>query len=85
MTNVEVKSSGIEGLGIFATRAFRSGDRIRRVSVVREITADFGPSAVLLSSRRNRHHRELVPVTRANSSKNPRFRGELIVQFTGTL
>lgn len=36
---VEIKRSPIEGLGIFATRSYLPGDRIRRVSVVREITA----------------------------------------------
>jgi hypothetical protein len=40
MGDVEVKPSRIEGLGIFATRPFRAGDRIRRVNVVREITPD---------------------------------------------
>ncbi len=38
MTDIEVRPSGIEGLGIFAARPFRSGERIRRVDVVREIT-----------------------------------------------
>lgn len=38
MSDVEVKPSRIEGLGIFATRAFRAGERIRQVNVVREIT-----------------------------------------------
>jgi SET domain-containing protein len=40
MNDVEVKPSSIEGLGIFAARPFRAGDRIRRVNVVREITAE---------------------------------------------
>lgn len=40
MTNVEVKPSLIEGLGIFATRTIQAGERIKRVSVVREITPD---------------------------------------------
>jgi uncharacterized protein len=40
MTDVEVKASGIEGLGIFAARPFRAGERIRRVNVVREITPE---------------------------------------------
>lgn len=39
MSDVEVRQSAIEGLGIFAARRFRSGERIRRVNVVREITA----------------------------------------------
>ena len=38
MSDVVVRPSGIEGLGIFATRAYRAGDRIRRINVVREIT-----------------------------------------------
>jgi SET domain-containing protein len=38
MTDVQVKPSRIEGLGIFATRAFRTGECIRRVNVVREVT-----------------------------------------------
>lgn len=37
---VEVRSSPIEGLGVFALRPFRAGQRIRRVRVVREITPD---------------------------------------------
>ena len=37
---VEVKSSTIEGLGLFALRPFASGQRIRRINVVREITAE---------------------------------------------
>ena len=40
MNEIEVKSSPIEGLGIFAGRAFRAGDRIKRVTVAREITAE---------------------------------------------
>ena len=40
MGDVEVRPSGIEGLGVFATRAFRAGERIRRINVVREITPD---------------------------------------------
>ena len=40
MSNVEVRSSGIEGFGVFAASSFRAGERIRRVNVVREITAD---------------------------------------------
>lgn len=38
MTNVEVKPSPIEGMGVFAARPFRAGQRIRRVNIVREIT-----------------------------------------------
>jgi SET domain-containing protein len=36
--DVEVRASRIEGLGLFAARAFRAGERIRRITVVREIT-----------------------------------------------
>ncbi len=38
MENVIVRSSRIEGLGVFVTRSFRAGERIRRVHIVREIT-----------------------------------------------
>jgi len=38
--DVEVRASPIEGLGMFAARRFRAGERIRRVNVLREITAD---------------------------------------------
>jgi hypothetical protein len=38
--DVEVRASAIEGLGLFAGRAFGPGERIRRVNVVREITAE---------------------------------------------
>lgn len=37
--SVEVRDSSIEGLGIFARAAFATGERIRRINVVREITA----------------------------------------------
>lgn len=40
VSDVEVKPSGIEGIGVFATRSFRADDRIRRVNVIREITPD---------------------------------------------
>lgn len=40
MDEVEVKPSGIEGLGVFAIRSFSNGDRIRRVNVVREVTPE---------------------------------------------
>jgi SET domain-containing protein len=40
LSDVDVKSSGIEGLGVFAARPFRTGERIRRVNVVREITPE---------------------------------------------
>jgi uncharacterized protein len=40
MSEVEVRASPIEGLGLFAARPFRAGERVRRVNVVREITAD---------------------------------------------
>jgi len=39
MSAVEVRPSRIEGLGVFAARAFHAGERIRRVNVVREITS----------------------------------------------
>jgi hypothetical protein len=35
---VDVRPSPIEGLGVFARRRFRAGDRIRRITVVREVT-----------------------------------------------
>jgi SET domain-containing protein len=35
-----VKESGIHGLGVFATRSFHEGERIRRVNIVREVTPD---------------------------------------------
>jgi hypothetical protein len=38
-SEVEVGPSVIEGLGVFARRSFRTGDRIRRVNVVRQVTA----------------------------------------------
>ena len=38
--DVEVRASPIEGLGLFAARAFRAGERIRRINVVREVTAE---------------------------------------------
>jgi SET domain-containing protein len=38
LADVEVRPSRIEGLGIFAARVFRAGERIRRIPVVREIT-----------------------------------------------
>jgi 23S rRNA (uracil1939-C5)-methyltransferase len=50
LADVEVKPSRIEGLGIFAARAFRAGERIRRVNVVREIT----PEAPLREDRGER-------------------------------
>lgn len=40
MPDVDVRPSAIEGLGLFAARPFRAGERIRRVNVVREITDD---------------------------------------------
>jgi hypothetical protein len=36
----EVKRSEIEGLGLFAARAFEAGQRVRKIHVVREITSD---------------------------------------------
>lgn len=38
--NVEVRPSSIEGLGLFARRDFRAGERIRCVNVVREVTPE---------------------------------------------
>jgi hypothetical protein len=38
--NVEVKASPIEGLGVFALVPFSTGQRIRQINVVREITPD---------------------------------------------
>ncbi len=37
---VEVRASSIEGLGIFAARALRAGETIRRIRVVREVTPE---------------------------------------------
>lgn len=38
--NVEVKPSRIEGLGVFARQAFKAGECIRRINVVREVTPE---------------------------------------------
>jgi SET domain-containing protein len=38
--DVEVRRSPIEGLGLFTAGSVHAGERIRRISVVREITAD---------------------------------------------
>lgn len=38
---IEVKPSGIEGIGIFAKRKFRADERIRQVNIVREITDEY--------------------------------------------
>ncbi len=38
--DVEVRPSPIGGLGVFATRDFEPGERIRRMGIVREITPD---------------------------------------------
>jgi SET domain-containing protein len=38
MCDVENRPSAIEGLGLFATRSFSAGQRIRRINVVREVT-----------------------------------------------
>lgn len=40
MGAIEVRPSGIQGLGIFAVGRFQPGDRIARVNVVRDITPD---------------------------------------------
>jgi SET domain-containing protein len=50
MTDVEVKPSRIEALGIFAARRFCAGERIRQVNVVREITPEL-PIRVDLGER----------------------------------
>ena len=39
-SDLEVKPSGIEGLGIFALKSFQAGETIHRINVVREVTAD---------------------------------------------
>lgn len=39
-SDVAVRASPIEGLGMFAARAFAAGERIRRVNIVREVTPD---------------------------------------------
>lgn len=39
MLDVQPDRSDIEGVGIFAGRPFRAGERIRRITVVREVTA----------------------------------------------
>jgi hypothetical protein len=38
MSDVEVKTSSIEGLGLFAAQPFCTGQRIRQINVVREVT-----------------------------------------------
>jgi SET domain-containing protein len=38
LADVEVRPSRIEGLGLFARHAFAAGDRIREITVVREVT-----------------------------------------------
>ncbi len=40
MANVEVRPSSIAGLGVFAAEPIRSGQQIRSVNVLREITAE---------------------------------------------
>lgn len=40
MTNIEVRQSPIDGLGVFALRTFRAGDRITKINIVREITRE---------------------------------------------
>ena len=40
MSDIEVRQSSIEGLGIFAARLFRAGDRIATISIVREVTPE---------------------------------------------
>jgi hypothetical protein len=48
MSEVAVRPSQSEGLGMFATRSFHAGARIRRMNVVREVTPD---SPILLCWR----------------------------------
>ena len=38
--DVEVRASGIEGLGVCATRAFAAGELLRPIAVPREVTAE---------------------------------------------
>jgi len=38
MSDIEVKTSSIEGLGLFAAQSFCTGKRIRQINVVREVT-----------------------------------------------
>ena len=40
MSDVDVKPSYIEGLGLYAARSFAAGERIRRINVVREVTPE---------------------------------------------
>jgi len=51
MNTVEVRQSPIEGLGVFALRDFRAGERIRRINVLREVT----PAAPLREDLGERH------------------------------
>jgi hypothetical protein len=37
---IAVQPSGIEGLGLFACRPFEAGERVHRIEVVREVTAE---------------------------------------------
>jgi len=39
LPDVSVKASAIEGLGLFACRAFREGEPVHEINVVREVTA----------------------------------------------
>ena len=40
VTDVEVKESAIQGPGVIAAREFSTGERVRRVNIVREVTED---------------------------------------------
>jgi SET domain-containing protein len=40
MSDINVQLSPIEGVGIFALRAFRTGERITKVNIVREVTSE---------------------------------------------
>jgi hypothetical protein len=41
LDGIEVRASSIEGLGLFATRAYEAEDVIRKVNLLREITTEF--------------------------------------------
>ena len=38
MSDVEIRASSIEGLGLFAAQPLRAGERIRQINVLREVT-----------------------------------------------
>ena len=39
-SGVEVRASPIEGVGIFATRHFAAGERVRKRNIARDVTDD---------------------------------------------